>query len=782
MIMDLIYAAITGSAAAAVLLRGGGDGPNRAAWLLIGTGLALWAVGDFLYIALVDPSSGPYPSLADAFYIGFYGFVLFGLHRLGRRPDAEQQLFTPTVLTVGLALATIWSWLAFSPLLENADGTTAAVITTLAYPFLDLLLLGAVVFALAANNWTPRAPLFVLLIGFTLTAAVDSIFAGQVASGSIPATGALDALWPAGAVLIAVAALMPDPALSHGPPSGGRAPGVTAGLAMFVALAVLVWDHFDRVGETPVILATLTLIAAIAQVVLLYRGNATIDRRRRDAERVYAASAQAALDCMVSADVEGRIREWNRAAELTFGYSREQAMGRLVGDLIVPPRFRTGHDNAFGQLARGSAPNFIGRRTERIAMRADGSELPIELAVTQVDTDPVLYTAFIRDITVAKKRAEEHERLAAMVRSTDDAMFSATLDGVVLAWNPAAERLYGYPTEEAIGNRLLDRMVPGQYEAQAQEMLRRVGSGESVSFESVRRRKGGEQVDVAVRYFPVRNEMGVVTGCAVVARDITDRRRREEAERRDRERTAWRRQVEDALDGDLFEFHAQPVWELDSRRISHHELLIRMRMNDEIVPPGKFLHHAERSPLMRRIDGWAIRRGIELARNSRVAINLSATSLGEAGIVLDIQDSLERCEVEPGNVIFEITETAAAENLDAARSLVGALTQLGCGVALDDFGTGYNSLAYLKHLAVTELKIDIEFIRGLAEDAADQRIVRSIVAVAENFELETVAEGVEDEPTLELLTEMGVDCAQGYLLGRPGPDWTKDLDLSVSTA
>jgi EAL domain-containing protein (putative c-di-GMP-specific phosphodiesterase class I) len=118
-------------------------------------------------------------------------------------------------------------------------------------------------------------------------------------------------------------------------------------------------------------------------------------------------------------------------------------------------------------------------------------------------------------------------------------------------------------------------------------------------------------------------------------------------------------------------------------------------------------------------------------------------------------------------VIFEITETAAVENLEAAREFVEELTALGFGVALDDFGTGYGSFTYLKHLPVTELKIDIDFVRGLTQDPTDQRLVKSIISVAQNFDMKTVAEGVEDQASLDLLRTLGVDFVQGYYIGYP---------------
>jgi EAL domain-containing protein (putative c-di-GMP-specific phosphodiesterase class I) len=152
-----------------------------------------------------------------------------------------------------------------------------------------------------------------------------------------------------------------------------------------------------------------------------------------------------------------------------------------------------------------------------------------------------------------------------------------------------------------------------------------------------------------------------------------------------------------------------------------------------------------------------------------VAINLSARSLGSRGLLGAIERRLSADGALAGNLTFEITETAAAENMQGARELVAELTKMGCSVALDDFGTGYGSFTYLRHLPVTQLKIDTEFISGIATDAADRRVVESMIDVARNFEMTTVAEGVEDEPTLELLKELEVDLVQGYHVGRPQP-------------
>jgi ketosteroid isomerase-like protein len=120
-------------------------------------------------------------------------------------------------------------------------------------------------------------------------------------------------------------------------------------------------------------------------------------------------------------------------------------------------------------------------------------------------------------------------------------------------------------------------------------------------------------------------------------------------------------------------------------------------------------------------------------------------------------------------LVVEVTETAFVGQTEAGRAFAERVRALGCRLALDDFGTGFSSLSYLKHLPADHLKIDIDFVRELTSSETDARVVRGIVGLAREFNQTTIAEGVEDEETLILLREMGVDLAQGYLFGRPAP-------------
>jgi EAL domain-containing protein (putative c-di-GMP-specific phosphodiesterase class I) len=189
-----------------------------------------------------------------------------------------------------------------------------------------------------------------------------------------------------------------------------------------------------------------------------------------------------------------------------------------------------------------------------------------------------------------------------------------------------------------------------------------------------------------------------------------------------------------------------------------------------VLAPAAFLPTAERFGLIREIDRWVIDKAIDVAAAGRpVTINVSARSISDPGLSGHIRYALERSGADPSNIVFELTETAAATASEDLREFGSRIEQIGCALAIDDFGTGFGSLTYLKHLPVRYLKIDMEFVRGIAESAADRAIVQSIVTIAGSLGMRTIAEGVEDQATLDALRGLGVDFAQGYHLGRPAP-------------
>lgn len=237
----------------------------------------------------------------------------------------------------------------------------------------------------------------------------------------------------------------------------------------------------------------------------------------------------------------------------------------------------------------------------------------------------------------------------------------------------------------------------------------------------------------------------------------------------------WAARVREVLDNDRFQMAYQPIVNIESGEIDSYEVLLRMPYDDgQIILPGGFMPSAERFGLIHNIDRWMVNKSIrtlaELRRagdNIRFAINLSGRAFEDHTLLPLIRDVLKETELEPSAVTFEITETAAIANLNAASNFINSLRDLGCRFALDDFGSGFCSFTYLKHLPVDILKIDGSFVQSLHMAPVDQAMVRSMNEVAHALGKQTIAESVENAETLELLKEFGVDFAQGHYLGRP---------------
>ncbi len=230
-----------------------------------------------------------------------------------------------------------------------------------------------------------------------------------------------------------------------------------------------------------------------------------------------------------------------------------------------------------------------------------------------------------------------------------------------------------------------------------------------------------------------------------------------------------------ALDENILTLKHQPQTDLRSGRVVGLESLSRWHsLTRGEVSPAVFIPAAEAAGLMHRLSvhvlNTALREFQELgpaAQRLSISINLSAQDLIQAELPEMLTQVLSTWDVPAERVVIEITETAIMDDQRARATTLEHLKEIGVQLAIDDFGTGYSSLARLKHLPVDELKIDVSFVRHMLRDVRDENIVRAIIDLAHNLDLRVVAEGVEDEATLQRLIEMECDVAQGYFLSLP---------------
>jgi len=251
----------------------------------------------------------------------------------------------------------------------------------------------------------------------------------------------------------------------------------------------------------------------------------------------------------------------------------------------------------------------------------------------------------------------------------------------------------------------------------------------------------------------------------------------------------WVSKLRDAIDKNEFALRFQPIVHIATGRITHHEVLLRLKADDnKMIAPDAFLPAAVRFGLMGEIDAWLVENAIlELAEHRqdrpdlRFSINLSANAFESEDLTGFIRRTLEKNGVPPQAVIFEITESLAVRHLSHVEHQIASLRQLGCELALDDFGTGYSSFSYLQRLAVDYIKIDGCFIRDLVNNPVDQKMVRLIGEIGQEAGMKTIAEYVQGGPTLALLATLGIDMAQGYFIGRPTPvPTTKSMPIPIN--
>jgi PAS domain S-box-containing protein len=347
-------------------------------------------------------------------------------------------------------------------------------------------------------------------------------------------------------------------------------------------------------------------------------------------------------------------------------------------------------------------------------------------------------------------------------------------DGRVTFVNAAATQMLGWSDEELRGRNAHDTIhfecADGAPVSAAECPLNRVRiDGQVVhAAEDVFIRRDGTMFPIAYSAAPLAHaEHGC--GLVVVFRDATKERAEQLRAPRELNAVKWLGRTREALDEGRLVLYSQPIVSLTGGQPSE-ELLLRMIDRDgNVISPASFLPIAEEAGLIVEIDRWVIAQAARIAaQGRRIEVNLSGKSMDQR-LLGYIASELRTAGADPTNLIFELTETALLADIKVVEEFARGLAELGCGLALDDFGTGFATLTYLKLLPVQYLKIDVEFVRDLATSQTNQYLVKAIVSLARGLGQKTIAEGVEDEETLALLHEYGVDFAQGYHLGRPAP-------------
>lgn len=483
---------------------------------------------------------------------------------------------------------------------------------------------------------------------------------------------------------------------------------------------------------------------------------------------------------VIATDLEGRIREWNRAATELYGWSRGEALGEPVERVGVGPADADLAERIIREVWE------TGRWSGRYDARCkDGSSFPafVSEALTHDERGE---PSGVVGVSVDISDQLEVEREAIRARNYLDAVTSQLAEGLYVAdqnneltyMNDAASELLGYSFEELAGRNMhevVHRCRPDGSHYPAEECpitaIRRGEADSVVEDDDVFVRKDGTLLPVSFSASGFETADGA-RGVTVVFRDISREKAERERLTRELEQMSWVGPLRTALESGGLLLYSQPIERIATREVVQQELLVRMvGPGEEIITAGRFMPAAEQYNMVKEVDRWVIPEALRVAAITRkpIEFNLSAASIEDPGTAQLIESELAATGADPAHIVIEVTESGLISQQAVAERFSHQVRELGCRLALDDFGTGYGGFTYLTQLPVSILKIDQSFVRDLTTNPASRTVVRAVVGIAEEFGQTTVAEGVEELEALEMLGELGVDQAQGYFLGRPGP-------------
>jgi len=593
----------------------------------------------------------------------------------------------------------------------------------------------------------------------------------------------------------------------------------TAGL-----LGVLSVDMpVDGLRPSEVQLSLLEMFAVQAAVAVEHaRLHTEVVQAQEQARTALATRLQALVDASPAAIVEvdraGRARAWNRAAEVLLGHPGEAVLGAPLPRLAAPgaPELR---DLLDGLQEGRPLPAVLH------CVRRDGAALDVELVgavTTGPDGQPHGAMALLVDVTERRRLQTrlEHQALHDALTGLPNRLLLAERTAQALGEDAARGTCTGVLVVDldrfkevndtlghAHGDLLLQAVGPRLAEVlRAQDTVARVSGDEFAvllpGLPDAAGALGAAERVLAALHRPFELEAATVdveasVGVAVAPLDGTaaevllrhadvamhaakDLSAGVVAYQPEREaqapgRLALLGELRRALDAGELVMHYQPKVDVASGEVCGAEALVRWQHPERgLLPPGAFLPVAESTGLIGRLTltvldlvlaqvaAWAA-----TGQALPVAVNLSARRLHDAALPDEVARALARHGVPASLLRLEITESAIMSDPDRALAILRRLAAAGVRLSLDDFGTGYSSMSYLRELPVDELKVDRSFVMEMTGKENDGVLVRSAVDLGHNLGLAVVAEGVEDGPTLEALSALGCDIAQGYLLARP---------------
>jgi diguanylate cyclase (GGDEF)-like protein/PAS domain S-box-containing protein len=530
---------------------------------------------------------------------------------------------------------------------------------------------------------------------------------------------------------------------------------------------------------------------------------------------------------VIATDLEGKVLYWNRAAEETYGWSSEEALGRSSRDLTVPKESLEKAEEVVSELRAGRTWS-----GEVLLKRKDGSYVPVFVTATPLFDargDLAGMIGVSSDISERKALQEELERRAShdpltglpnrpafverigqalrrtrrIQNSREVGVLFMDLDGFKTIndslGHQAGDRLL-VAVAECLRNRLRTEDVLARFGGDEFAVLLEVTAGTSEAIRVAQRIAEDLREPFTVDDFQVSvsTSIGITLGTAhandnpegmLREADAAMFRAKEQGpgryavfdpamQARAQERLELEAELRRALEQEEFVLYYQPEVSLHDGKMVGFEALLRWQHPERgLLKPSAFVPLAEETDLIAPIGRWVLEEACgqakrweeerPLASPMTMEINLSSKQLRRQGLVRTVEEALARADLEAHTLAVDMTETVLIRTSEDNTQALDKLKEMGVRLGLDDFGTGYSSLSYLKRFPVDRVKVDKSFVKGLGENATDTALVRMIIDLCHTLGVEVLAEGIETSEQAVLLREMGCDMGQGYYFARP---------------
>lgn len=537
-----------------------------------------------------------------------------------------------------------------------------------------------------------------------------------------------------------------------------------------------------------------------------------------------------AFDAILTIDTAGLLVEFNPAAERIFGYKKDEVIGKLMSELIIPARYRTAHHAGHQQYVMSGVKHIFNQRIEMVAMRADGSEFPIELTLTALkDADLSLVTGFVRDISEQKKARQEIENFAyydALTALPNRRLLIDRYQHAILIAQRASTycgllfidldkfKTLNDTKGHDVGDQLLIEVAKRiQNTIRAGDTVARLSGDEFVviieNLDASATVAYQQVSEVAQKLLAELNKpyylsfFEFVTSASIGITLFNDNQLTFEDHLRHADTAMYlskdsggntyrfydqltQESIEKsfalesalslALTNQELYFNYQPIVNVDKQVVAAEVLLRWTHPTLGNVSPVEFIPIAEKTNQIIKIGHWVLAQACQQLKiwesdpvlsQIKLSVNISAKQFLYINFVQELREILAKTDINPDQLKLELTETAVIDNIDDVINKMKVLKQMGVRISLDDFGIGHSSLVYLKKLPVTQIKIDQSFVHDVLTDSNDAAIIQMVLAVGKTIHCDIVAEGVEQIEQYDLLRSFGCDYFQGYYFSRP---------------